>query len=430
MKTTLRLSIVAVVSAVCGRAQTPPWSPAEREMRWQQDLKYFADKFSTGGYAVDFQRGISTRGQKDFAKLYPKTSFDAALESLRADISRVSDAEMVLGLMRIVASANVAHNIVYMPGIGMGFLSRLPLTFNWYADDLAVTSASSNYVAALGARVLRIGTMTPKELLSATAPYISHENDIWLRANFSEFIRRRAVLQHFGLIGSDGRIAIELQKAGEAPFTLSVASADPRVPLLGFADGFHIPVPLAYTHPDRYYWYQYLADSGTFFLQYNRCQNDPKLPFREFVRQALVEADAHAPKRVVIDLRQNSGGNSRVIGPLVSGLSSRSQIRGHIYVLIGPWTFSSGLDAAVELHNTLHATLVGEPLGEKPNSYGEIKVLTLPNSKLNIQYTTKYFHMAKEGDPSSVEPDLPAPLTLDAVLAGRDPALEAAIAAK
>jgi hypothetical protein len=44
--------------------------------------------------------------------------------------------------------------------------------------------------------------------------------------------------------------------------------------------------------------------------------------------------------------------------------------------------------AAIEFRSDLHATLVGEATGEKLNGYGEVKVLTLPNSGLKMQYST------------------------------------------
>ena len=96
--------------------------------------------------------------------------------------------------------------------------------------------------------------------------------------------------------------------------------------------------------------------------------------------------------------------------------------------LIWPLTFSSAVDNASELRHSLQATLVGEKAGETPGGYGEVKFLTLPNSKLVVQYTTKFSEPGKEG--GALAPDVEAPRKLADSLAGRDPALEAAIAAR
>jgi len=393
----------------------------DRAARWQQDLEFFSNGLRASGHAVDFKRGISTRGQIDFAKLYPK--FDTQMESLRADLPQTSDGEVVLALMRLVASANVAHNSVNTPN-GFGFSSRLPLAFQWFADGPAVTGAAPEYASAIGTRVVRIGEWTPDEVLAQVAPYIAHENQAWLRIWAMEFLRPRAVLQHFHLLGADGRVTFTLQKPGGETFTLAVATADARTE----RRTIDAPIPLFRSQPGKYYWHRYLEDSGTLYIQYNVCENDPKLPFAAFASQVLADADARHPRRVVIDLRFNGGGNSRVIGPLKSGLAARRKAAGGMYVLIGPGTFSSAELNAEELKRSLKATLVGEATGGKPGGYGEVKELKLPNSKLVVRYTTKNFGMQR--GPSMLEPDIAAPRTLADVIEGRDRALEAAIAGK
>jgi C-terminal processing protease CtpA/Prc len=140
----------------------------------------------------------------------------------------------------------------------------------------------------------------------------------------------------------------------------------------------------------------------------------------------LADIDAHAVDRVVLDIRTNSGGNSSVIAPLTAGLKARPTLRSRIFVLIGPETFSSGQLAAWEFRRQLGATLVGEPSGEALNSYGEVKVFTLPHSQLRVQYSTKYFRLGKD---DLLDPQIRVAATLEDVLAGRDPVLDAALAA-
>jgi hypothetical protein len=301
-------------------AQSPP-APLG-EAAWREDLKFFVAHFGASGIAI--RSGIATRGEKDFAKLYPPAAFDAAIEALDADLGRLSDEEITLRLMRIVASGNVGHTTVNQP-LNLGFFRRLPITIFWYADGPAVIGAAQEYSSAVGARLLRIGPMTPEEALAAVAPYISHENDIWLRMIAPGYLVTRAMVEHLGLLGPgllgpDRRVELTLQKPGGEPFKLAVALDDPRVAKLTLADVLHVATPLYRSQPNSWYWYRYLEDSQTFYIQYNRCQNDTKLPFADFVRTAMAEADAkaaaHMVRRVVVDLRLNGGGSSRVLAPL------------------------------------------------------------------------------------------------------------------
>jgi len=404
------------------RVQAP-----DRESRWREDFQFLAKGLSAKGTTIDLQRGISSRGQKDFEKLYPKETFDAEIVSLSSEVATLPDSEIVLRLMRLMASSHVAHNIVRIP-LSNGFFNRLPIEFSWFSDGLAVTAASADQLGTLGTRVVKVGSMTPEELLVAVTPYISHENDSWLRSEASGFIRWGAVLRHFHLLDSDRRLALTLERPGGEMFTVSVPVVDPRVKTQTLTEGLHLATLLALSRPTQNYWHQFLPESQTCYIQFNACANDPQVPFKEFAKQVLADIDARAPKKIVIDLRANSGGDSRIISPLEKGLAARLKTIEHIYVLIGPATFSSAVDNAVELRRSLKAILVGTDAGQGAGGYGEVKLLTLPNSKLVVQYTTKFFGAGKEFD--ALSPDLKAPRKLEDALAGRDTALEAALRAK
>jgi C-terminal processing protease CtpA/Prc len=180
---------------------------------------------------------------------------------------------------------------------------------------------------------------------------------------------------------------------------------------------------------DRYYWYSYLDDSQTAYINYGVCAQDPKIGFAEFVSSMMADLNLKPVRRVVIDLRQNGGGATGVINPLLQALKAHSQRNRKIYVLIGPQTFSAAMTNAIELKFEMRATLVGEPTGGKPGSYGEVEFLTLPNSKLVIRYTTKWYAAPRGMDGPALVPDIAASMSRADLLAGRDPALNAAIQA-
>jgi hypothetical protein len=403
---------------------TKPVSPAERESHWRQDLHVLAAGLKAPG--IKIEDGIATRGQKDFAEVYP--NFDAGLAAIAESVPNLTDAELYLRLARLIASAHIAHNTIDMP-LGMGFGNRLPVDFQWFPDGLAVSAATADYRQLLGARVRNIGGKAPEQFLADLAPYISYENETWLRVKSVDLMPAKGVLQHFGMLGADRRVSLELEKIGGEVVTVSMPVALGNVKKTGIIDGLPLPPALYTSHPNVWYWSQYLPDSQTLFVQYNRCENDSTHRFGDVARQAFDEADSHPVKRIVIDLRWNGGGNSRVIDPLTSGLASRRANVGKIYALIGPYTFSSALDNALKLHKELSAILVGEPTGGAPNGYGEVRSLRLPNSKLVVRFTTKRWGPAG-GANTTLNPDLLIPFKLSDFIAGHDPALDAAIAAR
>jgi hypothetical protein len=341
-----------------------------------------------------------------------------------------SDAQIILRLMRLVASGHVGHTHVLFPPTPIAF-HRLPLTLYWYSDGLGVNAAAPEYKDALGARVVRIGAMTPEELEAAIEPYIAHENDTWLHELSPSYMIVEELLNELKLTNSDGRAEITFAKADGKQFTVSVAPEDwsAKGATLNASEALNLPVALSLKRPGSFYWYEYLADSQTLYIQYNKCKEDPSRAFADFSKELFAFADSHPVQRTIVDLRFNQGGNSSIIKPLESGLKSRKALsaQGHLFALIGPSTFSSGLLAATEFDNDLHAILIGEPTGEKPNSYGEIKILTLPNSQLRTTYCTKYFRLMKNSDAPALEPKILLKPSLADFLAGRDPVMDAAI---
>ena len=440
-RTTRRLCCLIVVCALCASIQvvqaqelpsstpeTAAISPAQREAHWREDLEFLTAKLSAGGHTVDLKRGISSRGQLDFDKVYPTLKQDVA--ALESDVPNLSDGEMILRLMKIVASAHIAHNRV-VPPLSSGFVSRVPLSFQWFSDGLAVSAASADYRAALGARVLTMGGKTPEEVLASIAPYVSQNNETQLRVDSLDLLRLRIMLRRAGALDESRNLALTLQKPGAAPFALTVPTSTHIEPLLSMYDAPSAPHPLWLSHaPTEHYWYQYLSDSRTLFVQYNSCENDPKLPFKDLAAKVLADLHSQPVERVVIDMRLNGGGDSRVINPLMDGLAGWKGKSGGLFVLIGRYTFSSALDNAATLHDRLHATLVGESTSGARSGYGEVKVAVLPNSKLQIRFTSKWWGSHEKAEQDVLVPDIPAPLSLADALAGRDPVLAAAVDAE
>ncbi|MCA9285651.1 MAG: hypothetical protein KDA22_10570, partial [Phycisphaerales bacterium] len=147
-----------------------------------------------------------------------------------------------------------------------------------------------------------------------------------------------------------------------------------------------------------------------------------------FASDVLARLDQGDLDRVVIDLRFNGGGNSALLAPLVEGLAARERwgTPGATMVLIGHGTFSSAQLNAVELKRRVNALLVGQPTGQRPNAYGEIRQFTLPNSGLTLGHSTKRFVTDPEDRPSTM-PDVPVAVTISDWREGRDPVLAAAI---
>jgi len=101
--------------------------------------------------------------------------------------------------------------------------------------------------------------------------------------------------------------------------------------------------------------------------------------------------------------------------------------RGHLFVLIGNLTFSAAMSNSAHFRQKTAAILVGEPIGERPNSYQENRELSLPNSHIVISYSTRFYKFVPDGAENRVRPDIDVETTWEDVRAGRDPVLQRAL---
>jgi C-terminal processing protease CtpA/Prc len=133
----------------------------------------------------------------------------------------------------------------------------------------------------------------------------------------------------------------------------------------------------------------------------------------------------HQTDKLVIDLRNNTGGDSSILQPLINALATDPGFNrsDRLFVITGRLTISSGLLNAISLRQQTHGTFVGEATGGKPNHFGEVGSFRLPNSQLLVTYAKKFFSTVS-GDPASLFPDTTIELSSADYFAGRDRVLE------
>ena len=135
--------------------------------------------------------------------------------------------------------------------------------------------------------------------------------------------------------------------------------------------------------PGEAFWFVVLPDERTLYVNFRRYTSLAEDARKMF---DFMDANPHVT-RLVIDLRQNGGGDfTKVRRSMLPGIKQRTKIntKGRLFVLIGRRTFSAAMANAVDFRKETDAILVGEPIGERPNSYSENDEMTLPNSRLVV----------------------------------------------
>jgi C-terminal processing protease CtpA/Prc len=155
---------------------------------------------------------------------------------------------------------------------------------------------------------------------------------------------------------------------------------------------------------------------------------------RDRPEPALVRA-VHDRKldRLVLDLRQNPGGDNHNNPPVVD-LARTFQERhpgAPVVVLTDRVTFSAASNLATDLERLVDPVFVGEAMGGGLNFWNDVAWVNLDALPVPMQVgvSTRYWQQAADlDDPRlTIEPDVPVAVEASDYFAGHDPTLEAAL---
>jgi len=161
------------------------------------------------------------------------------------------------------------------------------------------------------------------------------------------------------------------------------------------------------------------------YLKYNNCVDDDG--FQRLAAQALAILRAHPDFRLVVDLRDNPGGDTTPFMTLIQGIMADPAINrpGRVIGLVNGLTDSSATLDASNLALDTNAVLIGQPPADPIDEFGNDNgVLKLPHFGIRVRYTTAVVNPSRRklGIPGIMV----APTVAD-LLTGRDPVLSAAL---
>jgi hypothetical protein len=277
---------------------------------------------------------------------------------------------------------------------------HLPVRFFWFDDGLYIRDAADKTL--IGAKVLRIGTDDVFTALEKMKPYVSADNEMQRRLNVADYLALPEMIAGARITPAPDRIDVVTDRR---------AIALEPIP-------FGTPAPWLKKPDPRPFWFRYLPDERIVLFVYNEVANGETETLADFATRMFRFIDTHAVEALVIDIRENPGGNGALNRALLHGLTrcDKLQDTGRVFVLIGRRTFSAAMFFALDLEQNTNAVFVGEPTGAKPNNFGESKKITLPNSGLTVRTSTLYHqHSDPRDHRDSIVPHIPVPLTSEAL---------------
>lgn len=287
----------------------------------------------------------------------------------------------------------------------------------------------------LGARLVEVGGRQLDEVLERCAVLLAEESPGGARRRAHQLLSSRFLMEGLGLLRPDGGQTFTFEVDGEQR-ELDLGR-DEWAPIgrrsmahLYDQDGHGERLPDSLLRQEPYAFER--LDHGVVYFQWNQVSNAKEGESLASCFERLFETLADPTvQRLIIDVRQNPGGTSHLSRPLIEGLGGHERIDrpGHLFVLLGNGSGSATVQLLFALEKCTHAIFVGEPSGQGPIFYSDPSTHTLEHTRVSFRLARTHWVMSHAEDQrGALEPDLPAPTTFEDLLAGRDPAMEAALA--
>lgn len=368
------VALAALLSAPLN-AQTPA--------QWREDLRMLSN-------------GLTKVHPAPFHDTAPAT-FNAAVKSLDANIPKLTNNQIIVRMLGIVAMVKDAHTQLHATPP-----APFPVRVYKFADGIFVTGVRAEDSARLGTRIVTINGRPVEAVWDSVQKIAAGDNEFSRMEAVPRFIANPKAMNGLGL-GDTTSLRIGTA-SGEFTVTpgASVTVTENRD-----TSNFRIT-----------------RDGDILYAKFNSVQG----PFSDFGQRLIAMLDTSTAAKLVIDIRNNPGGNNDLAKPVVSGIArSKFNVRGMLFVITGRRTYSAAMNFTSMLEDQTRAIFVGEAPGGSPHHYGDATLFTLPNSKMNFTVSTLEWTLGVQ--PMDVrlvmEPDIAAPPRHEDVANGRDGALEA-----
>lgn len=377
----------------------------QNKEKWREDLRFLSEE-------------LPKRHKNAFHNI-SREKFKNLIAELDAKIPALTDDEIIWSMVRIVSKIGDGHT-----GLSAGGLyPQMPVRLFWFGKELRVVRVSKEFPRLNGARLIKINGVPVEKIYERCREYISQQESEQFVLNASAYLMIDPVfLKVIGVTTDAEKAVYEFIDTRGGKFSRQI-KAVPQDRKIDWIFPYEA-APLYLQNEDKSLSFSYLKEEQTVYVNFKWYPRRPE--FSVFSKELFDFIDKNPVKKLVIDMRQNGGGDfTRGRDFLVNKIKERQNflVPGHLFVIAGRVTFSAGMANTADFKNDLHAILVGESTGARPNGYQEGRGTFLPNSHLWLNYSVDFYKFSERDTPGILPDKIVEPNWKD-FQAGRDPALE------
>lgn len=395
--------------------------------QWREDLRHLATEME--------------REHKDLFHTMTRESFESEMARLHERVGSLEPHEIIVEMARITNAVGDGHSGIRIWSDPRIEFRAYPMKLHLFADGLFVQAAERRYADAVGGRVMQVGELSATEAIEAVAPLIPRDNDQDIKTFAPSLLVMPEILHALGIIENMDRASYVVERDGEAVtidlepggvFRLEGHSQldlrSEKADWVDARDAAEAPTPLWLKDPENEFWFEYLEDSNSAYIQINHFSDKESETLEAFSDRVFDSVEAEGVTKVVFDIRRSRGGNNYLTRPIIRNVIQAEEIdqRGNLFVIIGHRTFSAAQSFVNRLENWTNAVFVGEPTAQNVNMFGDNRKIRLPNSGITVRASYLWWQdMDPRDTRQSTVPEVVVELTSGDYRNNRDPVMDA-----
>lgn len=274
----------------------------DRNNNWEKDIDYLSKMLMKTHY-------------DPFCRLR-KSDWDETVQKLKNGIPFLNNDQILVRMHQFVARIGDGHTSVYSYKSNLSE-KVLPVLTQVFCDGCYVIGATQDYSELLGAKVIEINGLAFDQVYDTVKSVISVDNEMGYKNMFPWCFFRMSLMYGLGLSRSKDSLEITYLLDGVKSYKM-IQSVKPGElgELIRYHAHFNKSYPLFLENyhkgKKQNYWYKYIPENKILYLQINRVISNKEYPIAEFCDSIYSVADTLDLSAFVLDVRNNSGGNSEL----------------------------------------------------------------------------------------------------------------------
>ncbi|MDB5230811.1 MAG: peptidase [Chitinophagaceae bacterium] len=359
----------------CSSGYSQSLSGAELK-NWKEDLRYLKDNMQRVHFNPYHKTG--------------KEAFQYYTDSVIKRLDKMNSDEALVALTKMVALIGDGHTLINFFSPGQKF-HCFPLRTYVFEDGIYVIDAAEQYKDLVGKKLIKVGNRGIENYCREISGLPQRDNEYQVKQLLPFYLSIAEIMHGMGAIARADRADYVFENSDGTTTTRTIQSTDLRSFYLDqFNHSSTANGPLYRRDIRKLYWYEYLAKQKTLYIAYNVVNDDPNDSLNLFCKRIEALVEEKQVDKVIVDLRNNGGGDNGTCQPLVDLLSKNLKInrRGHLFTLIGRVTFSAASYFTSKLELNTQTLFIGEPTGASPNHFGDNRPLILPGSGIEVRLSS------------------------------------------